>query len=205
VLLSRHSATPEHNIRVLVVWPCCNNETWLLGSPALLSCFKKYSVWLAFLTMLSTCTDQVFVYTVCSSMRSVEVDTSTKAAEGQEDHHWLTDSRLGRSQWQYQHTHTHTHTHTHLTALVPGLPRWAGTRKVKTSLDFTEARDSEWQWHQLGHMQLCTSLQTDNHASTPPLCFYRPDALPAAQPTASKHWRHNDSINCRDNYQLWLG
>jgi len=51
---------------------------------------------------------------------------------------------------------------------------------------FTEARDSEWQWHQLGHMQACTSLQTDNHASTPPLSFYRPAALPAAQPTASK-------------------
>jgi len=46
---------------------------------------------------------------------------------------------------------------------------------------------SEWQWHQLGHMQVCTSLQTDNHANTPPLSFYRPDALPAAQPTASKH------------------
>jgi len=39
----------------------------------------------------------------------------------------------------------------------------------KTNLDFTEARDSEWQWHQLGHMQVCTSLQTDNHASTHPL------------------------------------
>jgi len=56
-------------------------------------------------------------------------------------------------------------------------------QKGKTNLDFTEARDSEWQWHQLGHMQVCTSLQTDNHASTTPL----PDALPAAQPTASKH------------------
>jgi len=32
---------------------------------------------------------------------------------------------------------------------------------------------------------ICTSLQTDNHASTSPLSFYRPDALPAAQPTAS--------------------
>ena len=63
-------------------------------------------------------------------------------------------------------------------------------QKGKTNLDFTGARDSEWQWHQLGHMQVCTSLQTDNHASTPPLCFYGPDALPAAQPTASKHWRH---------------
>jgi len=47
-------------------------------------------------------------------------------------------------------------------------------------------------WHQLDHMQIiCISLQTDNHASTSPVSFYRPDALPAAQPTASKHWRHS--------------
>jgi len=45
-------------------------------------------------------------------------------------------------------------------------------QKDKTSLDFTEARDSEWQWHQLDHMQVCTSLQTDNYASTPPLCSF---------------------------------
>ena len=58
----------------------------------------------------------------------------------------------------------------------------------KINLDFTEARSSEWQWHQLGRMQVCTSLQTDIHASTPPLSFfYRLDALPANQPTASKH------------------
>jgi len=36
----------------------------------------------------------------------------------------------------------------------------------------TEATDSEWQWHQLGHMPVCTSLQADNHASTPPLSFF---------------------------------
>jgi len=58
-------------------------------------------------------------------------------------------------------------------------------QKDKTNLDFTEAGDSEWQWHQLGHMQIYTSLQTNNHPTT--LVFYRPDALPAAQPTASKH------------------
>ena len=46
-------------------------------------------------------------------------------------------------------------------------------QKGKTNLDFTGARDSKWQWHQLGHMQVCTSLQTDNHANTPPLVFYR--------------------------------
>jgi len=53
-------------------------------------------------------------------------------------------------------------------------------------MDITGARDSEWQWNPLGHMQVCTSHQTDNLASTPPF-FYRPDALPAAQPTMSKH------------------
>jgi len=42
----------------------------------------------------------------------------------------------------------------------------------KTNLDFTEARDSEWQRHQLGHIQVCTSLQTDNPASTPPVKFF---------------------------------
>ena len=31
-------------------------------------------------------------------------------------------------------------------------------------------------------MQICTLTQTDNHASIPLLSFYRPDALPAAQP-----------------------
>ena len=44
-------------------------------------------------------------------------------------------------------------------------------QKGKTNLDFTEARDSEWQWHQLGRIQVCTLLQTVNHASTPPLSF----------------------------------
>jgi len=52
-------------------------------------------------------------------------------------------------------------------------------QKDNTNVDFTEARDSEWQWHQLGRMQVCTSVQANNHASTPPLSFYRPDALVA--------------------------
>ena len=64
------------------------------------------------------------------------------------------------------HMHTHAHTHTH------GTTRVSRYQKSKTSLDFTEARDSEWQWHQLGRMQVCTSLQTENHASTPPLSFF---------------------------------
>jgi len=62
-------------------------------------------------------------------------------------------------------------------------------QKGKTNLDFTEARDSEWQWQQLGHMQGCTSLQTDNHASTPPLSFLlagRPSCRPANSVKALK-------------------
>jgi len=43
--------------------------------------------------------------------------------------------------------------------------------KGKTSLDFTEARDSEWQWYQLDYLEICTSLQTNNHANTLPLSF----------------------------------
>jgi len=54
----------------------------------------------------------------------------------------------------------------------------------KTNLDFTGARDSEWQWHQLGHMQLCTSLQTDNHASTSLLSFLQA-GCPSCRPTNS--------------------
>jgi len=46
---------------------------------------------------------------------------------------------------------------------------------------------------------ICTSLQTDNHASTLPLSFYRPDALPVAQPTASKHWRLKSSNSSAQN------
>jgi len=45
-------------------------------------------------------------------------------------------------------------------------------QKGTINLDFTEARDNGWQWHQLGHMQACTSLQTDNHASNPLLSFF---------------------------------
>ena len=84
----------------------------------------------------------------------------------------------------YVTTHTHTHT---FNGPLSGTTQVSRYRKGKTNLDFTEARDSEWQWHQLGHMQVCTLLQTDNHASTPSLSFYRSNALSAAQPTASKH------------------
>jgi len=60
----------------------------------------------------------------------------------------------------------------------------SGYQKGKTNLDFTEARDSEWQWHQLGCMQVCTSLQTDNRASSQPLNFLQA-GRPSCRPTNS--------------------
>ena len=77
----------------------------------------------------------------------------------------------------------------HFTALwtlwtLFGTTRFSRYQKGKTNLDFTEARDCEWQWHQLGHMQSCTLPQTDNHASTPPLSLLQarcPSCHPVSQ------------------------
>jgi len=79
----------------------------------------------------------------------------------------------------------HTHTHTHpFNGPFSGTTQVSRYQKGKTDLDFTEARDSEWQWHQLGNMQVCTLLQTDNHTSTPPLCFLQA-GCPSCHPTNS--------------------
>ena len=67
---------------------------------------------------------------------------------------------------------------------LSGTTRFMLYQKGKTNPDFTEASGSEWQWHQLGHMQVCTSLQTDNHASTPPLSFLQA-GCPSCLPTNS--------------------
>jgi len=72
-------------------------------------------------------------------------------------------------------------THTHLfNGPLSGTARVSRYQKGKTNLDITEARDSEWQWHQ----QVCTSLQTDNHASTTPLSFLLA-GCPSCHPTNS--------------------
>jgi len=91
--------------------------------------------------------------------------------------YWRQNWTLQLYRWSLPMTHFCTTATTHLMAICPGLPGWAGTRKVKTNLDFTEAKSSEWQWYQLGHMQICTSLQTDNHTSTPPLSFLQAGCL----------------------------
>ena len=69
-----------------------------------------------------------------------------------------------------------------------GQPSDRGWLKNRTEHTFTEARQRVAVASAGPYASLqCTALQTDNHASTSPLSFYRPDALPAAQPTASKH------------------
>jgi len=91
-------------------------------------------------------------------------------------------------------------THTHpFNGSFSGATQVSRYQKGKTNLDFTEARDSEWQWHQLGHMQAYISLQIDNHASTPPLKFFT-GRMPFLPPNhsvkalkAEHHWQRTST------------
>ena len=119
--------------------------------------------------------------------------------------HWLSgsipisstclDSRLRITLLSILGTHTRTHarTHTHpFNGPFSGTTRLGRYQKGQTNLDFTEARDSEWQWHQMA-IYMYKSAPRSRQITTPAphhSVFYRPDALPAAQPTASKLWRH---------------
>ena len=91
-------------------------------------------------------------------------------------------------------THTLTHTHTRLTALCPGQPGWAGTRKVKPNwilLKQETVSGSGIRW------AMCKSAPRSRQITMPVphrSVFYRPDALPAAQPTASKHCAFNTML-----------
>jgi len=78
-----------------------------------------------------------------------------------------------------------THTHTHpFNGPFSGTTRVSRYQKCRTNLDFTEARDNEWQWHQLGPIQVCTLLHTDNHTSIPPFSFLQA-GCPSCCPTNS--------------------
>ena len=85
-------------------------------------------------------------------------------------------------------------THTHpFNGPFSGTTRVSQYQKGKTNLDFAEARDSEWQWRQLFHVQVCISLQTDNHVSTLPLKFFTgrmPFLLPNQQRQSTEGKRY---------------
>ena len=90
----------------------------------------------------------------------------------------------------YNYTHTHP-----FNGPLSGTTRVSRYQIGKTNLDFTEARDSEWQWHPLGHMQVCTSLQTDNHASTHHSVFLQV-GCPSCRSTNSVKALKELSYNC---------
>ena len=96
-----------------------------------------------------------------------------------------------------------THKHTRLTALFPGLPGWAGTRKVKPIwilLKQETVNGSGISWATCKSAPHSRQITMPAHQQS---VFYRSDALPAAQPRASKHWRqvqkqrHRDKIQCQ--------
>ena len=96
--------------------------------------------------------------------------------------------------WQQSDTHARTHTHTH--TFNSPLSGWASTRKVKwiwILLKQETVSGSGIRW------AICKSAPRSRQITMPAShrsVFYRPDALPAAQPTASKHWRQgNTSCN----------
>jgi len=109
--------------------------------------------------------------------------SSLQAARG----HWPPNQNPANALdiYVYYFTNAAKHTQTHtFNGPLSATTRVSRYQKGKTNLDFTGATDSEWQWHQLGHMQVFTSLQTDNHASTPPLSFLQA-GCPSCRPTNS--------------------
>ena len=66
----------------------------------------------------------------------------------------LTDAHTS---YNTQNSPNYTHTHA-FNGPFSGTTQVSRYQKGGTNLDFTEARDNEWQWHQLGHMQVCTLL-----------------------------------------------
>jgi len=97
------------------------------------------------------------------------------------------------------HARTHTHTHTRLTALFPGLPGYTSTRKVKPMwilLKQETVSGSGISW------DICKSATRSRQKTMPAphhSVFYRPDALPATQPMASKHWSIMVCTRCHHN------
>jgi len=92
-------------------------------------------------------------------------------------------------------THRHTHTHTRLIALCPWLPGWSGTTKVKQSRFYWSKR----RWVAVASAGSYTSLHLAPDRQ--PCQHTRPDALPATQRTASKHWRHSVTVTAK---QMWF-
>ena len=98
--------------------------------------------------------------------------------------------RLTARLMTYIHTYVHKYMHTRLTALFLALPGWASTRKVKPlwilpKQEKVSGSGISWAVCKSAHRSRQITMPAPQHS----VC-YRPDALPAAQPTSSMHWRH---------------
>ena len=91
------------------------------------------------------------------------------------------------------HTHTHTHTHpfngpfsgtTWVGRYQKGKPIWILLKQESVS-----GSGISWAICKSAHRSRQITMPAPHHS-----VFYRPDALPAAQPTVSKHGRHKHSI-----------
>jgi len=111
------------------------------------------------------------VHLVYAKLHELLIDHWEQQTADDDNHaRWSNTSQLSRRIFRRRifKCWTITNNNTRSTALcLQNRVSWY--QKSKTSLDFTEARNSKWQWYQLGHMQISTSLQTDNHANTLPL------------------------------------
>jgi len=116
---------------------------------------------------------------------------------------------MKRSETIHTNRQVRTHTQDRLTALCPRLPGWAGTRKaipVWILLKQEAVSGSGISW------AICMSAPRSRQITMPAphhSVFYRPDALPATQPTASKHWRQvrmhaNNTMHYQNSTQaIW--
>jgi len=140
----------------------------------------EQSSWTARLAS-STPLDAACIISLCDSLPHTHRQTDTTQIYNYTSTHFM-DVIYGCYYYYY----------TRLTALCqgPGLPGWSGTRKVKPIwilLKQETASDNGISW------AICKSAPRSRQITTSAphhSVFYRPDALPAAQPTASKHWRH---------------
>ena len=115
----------------------------------------------------------------------------------------MSSSVMSRTETSNNVPLSYTTTHTHM-RVYEGLPEWAGTSKVKPIwilLKQETVNGSGISW------AICKSAPHSRQITTPAphhSVFYRPHALPATQPTASKHWRGIEQNSRKLPYQPWV-
>ena len=175
------------------------------------SCFSKIQIGFTFLVQLTRVVPEKGPLNRCvcmqccnTSIESVKFRFTVQPCRWYRHHPpaLLDESAYQAALWSLQRPHhhlkisrhnsiQHKHTHTRLMALCLGLPGWASTRKVKPIwilLKQETVSDGGISW------AVCKSAPCSRQTTMPAphhSVFYRPDAVPAAQTTVSKHWRYS--------------